>query len=241
MKKYPASLLFIWVLAVPSMGLWAQNGAVSKARETTSQAAFIQEISGKVETKAPGSDWVSAVEGQMIENGTMISTGFKGVALIALGNSVLTVRPLTRLTLREIRENAGNEQVRLDMETGRIRADVSPPAGGRTDFMVRSPITTASVRGTSFEFDGTILIVAQGQVRFTGGDSTSVYVSAGHRVTINSMSGEPILVAEMIREEMKPDLPAGMSAAARGKEINPWKGTDLSAEGTVYVGTKWVE
>jgi hypothetical protein len=60
----------------------------------------------RIPIKAPGSTaWVSAVAGDRIEKDTLISTGFKSSAVILLGNSVLMVQPVTRLSLEEIIRN----------------------------------------------------------------------------------------------------------------------------------------
>jgi hypothetical protein len=85
-----------------------------------SQARFI-DISGSIEIKAKGSEaWVSAAPGTEIGKDMVISSGFKSTARIALGNSILTIRPLTRLTLEEIAQREGNEEVGLYLETGRV-------------------------------------------------------------------------------------------------------------------------
>ncbi|WP_010261786.1 FecR family protein [Treponema primitia] len=213
MKKIAVILLFVC-------------GTLS-AQNTGEERAFIREFSGTVELRAPGAaGWTAAIVGQRIETATAISTGFNSTALISLGNSLLTVRPLTRLTLQEIQELAGNEQVGLYLQTGRVRADVSPPAGGRTDFTVRSPTVTASVRGTSFEFDGLSLRVTEGRVHVRRNEGIAVYVGAGHKVTMDTETGKIANPAERAREvlalpaqagkESVPDAPAIPAAAAAG-------------------------
>jgi hypothetical protein len=112
---------------------------------------------------------------------TVVSTGFKSTARIGLGNSILTVRPLTRLTLEELAQRGNDEEAGLYLETGRIRAEVTPPSGGKTDFTVRSPSVTASVRGTVFEFDTRQIQVESGQVLFANASGQAVYVDGGER------------------------------------------------------------
>ncbi|MDR1904517.1 MAG: FecR family protein [Treponema sp.] len=115
-------------------------------------SAFFRELSGTVETRASGSAvWVKAAKGYPIGKDTIISTGFKSTAVIAVGNSTLTVRPLTRLSLEAIIQNQDGEQVSLYLQTGRVRAEVKPPSRGNIDFTVRGPSITASVRGTGFD------------------------------------------------------------------------------------------
>ncbi|MDR3247908.1 MAG: FecR domain-containing protein [Treponema sp.] len=174
--------------------------------------AYIKEFSGKVELKAPGTEtWIPATTGAPLSRDTIVSTGFKSTALVALGNSVLLVRPLTRLTLTEIQNAQGNETVRVSLQTGRVRADVTPPPGGKTDFTVQSPMVTASVRGTSFDFDGINLHVDQGRVHVTGGDNSAVYVGAGHRSSSDPRTGRTAGAAQTAKEDLAPPLPTAVA------------------------------
>jgi hypothetical protein len=129
--------------------------------------AFIREARGTVELKLSGSaDWIPCKAGDPVPAAAVIATGFKSTALLAIGNSTVTIRPLTCLNMETLLAQGETEQVQLGLRTGRIRADVRPPAGGSTDFSVRSPIATASVRGTVFEFDTMNLRVTEGVVGF---------------------------------------------------------------------------
>jgi hypothetical protein len=173
------------------------------------QTAYIRELSGTVELKGPGSDvWRPAKTGDVLEETTVISTGFRSIARLAIGNSVIAVRPLTRLTLGELVRAGNNETVRLELRTGSVRAEVAPPSAGRTDFRVRSPVATASVRGTVFEFDTENLTVSEGVVQFSPGSEErgtarrSVAVRAGEASRIDRESGRtlpPLAAAETER------------------------------------------
>jgi hypothetical protein len=170
--------------------------------------AYIREFTGTVELKAPGAaDWRAARKGDRLGKDSMISTGFNSSAVIVLGNSTLTVRPLTRLSLEELQNTQGDESVNLHLQTGRIRAEVSPPAGGSTNFTVRSPVATASVRGTAFDFDGVKLRVAQGRVRVTGRDGIGVNVGAGHESVSNPVTGGTQGAMEIVKAELASILP----------------------------------
>jgi hypothetical protein len=184
------------------------------------QEASIREISGTVEVKGPrDADWKAAQVGERITRDTTISTGFKSNALIALGNSTLLVRPLTRLSLEEIQNIEGDESVNLYLETGRVRANVTPPSSGKTDFTIRAPMTTASVRGTSFDFDGMNLSVDQGRVHIAGGDGTGTYVGAGHQAVSNPGTGRTSGAGEEMKAALTPALPP--AAAAAGSAAAP--------------------
>ncbi len=127
-------------------------------------SSVVKELTGKVEVKAPRGAWTSALVGMTISQGTTISTGFNSTALIDLGNSVLNVRPLTRLTLEELIEREGTIQTDLFLRVGKVNAEVKSVAGVKQDFKLRSPISTAAVRGTNFGFTGFDIVVYDGKV-----------------------------------------------------------------------------
>jgi ferric-dicitrate binding protein FerR (iron transport regulator) len=85
--------------------------------------------------------------------------------------------------------------------------------GGTTEFTVRSPTATASVRGTAFEFDGIRLKVDEGRVHVSGGDRSGTYVGAGHLALTDIETGRTAGAAETAREELSPALPAGTESA----------------------------
>jgi hypothetical protein len=176
--------------------------------------ALIREISGTVEVKAPGAAaWAPASRGQALELGAFISTGFRSSALIAVGNSTLSVQPLTRLSLEELVRAGNAEKVDLNLRAGRVRANVRPPEGGTTEFTVRSPTATASVRGTIFEFNGTELRVAEGRVHLSGDGRNGAFVGAGQLARTDTETGRTVGAAETAREALAPVIPAGVDSA----------------------------
>jgi len=130
------------------------------------QTAVFKELSGKVEYQLAGQEWRPAKAGAEVPKGTMISTGFKSMALIALGNASVLVKPLTRLTIEEIVRVEGSEAARLFLIAGRVRAEITPESGKTLDFSVRSSTATASVRGSGFDFDSVNLEKIRGKTRF---------------------------------------------------------------------------
>jgi len=165
------------------------------AVQVFAQNGMIRELSGTVEIKRSGqTGFTAAKAGDQVASDTIISTGFKSTALVVVGNVVLTVRPLTRLSLAEISAAAGTETINVNLQTGRVRVDVDPPAGTRSNTTVRGPTATASVRGTSFEFDTEVLTVIEGTVTFQGPTGTAMLVSAGSssEITVTGQAADPI-------------------------------------------------
>jgi hypothetical protein len=218
-------------------------GAAALRAQSPLQAR-IQSLRGTVEIQAPGSSvWQPAVPGQELEQDTLVSTGFKSAALIMVGNSTIQVRPLTRLSLREIRAAAEGDSVDVQLRVGRIRADVRPPAeGGAVNFNVRSPVATASVRGTVFEFDTVNLAVNEGTVSFSGADKTAVYVAAGQGSSPDPLSGRAAAPVE-IAVTLTPPPPAGVeTVAAPPPAIGPSPPLAVipdSAQAPVGIGIEW--
>ncbi|MDR0586323.1 MAG: FecR family protein, partial [Treponema sp.] len=162
------------------------SAAEISAQEPRTAEAFIRDLAGTVEVKVPqAAGWTPAYRGQALTGDTLISTGFKSTAVITVGNSVLTVRPLTRLSITELSRIQDNEKIELKLQTGRIRADVKPIQGGRTDFTVRGSAATASVRGTIFEFDTLNLSVSEGAVEFSGASGIPVFVDSGETSSVD--------------------------------------------------------
>jgi hypothetical protein len=168
----------------------------------------------------PGSaEWVPAGAGMTIEQATLVSTGFRSTAILALGNSTIVIQPLTRLSLEEIIERQGDEQVDVYLRTGRVRAEVRPPAGGKTDFNVRSPVATASVRGTIFDFDTVNLNVTEGRVEFTGATGSLAVVREGEASSVDEIRSSVSAPAEEKAAVLSPVLPpASPSALSPGTE-----------------------
>jgi hypothetical protein len=167
MKRIGVAIsIALFVLAVVDVG--AQSRAVFKT------------VTGKVETQNPGEQtWQPASTGMEIPIRATISTGFGGGAVLTLGASTLTVRQLTRLRIDELSTQNNVTKTNLTMPVGRIRAEVKSTAGTTTDFKLRSPVSTAAVRGTGFETDGARLSVFDSIVAFLSESGISINVGTG--------------------------------------------------------------
>ena len=174
------------------------------------QQAVITELSGMVEVKRAGSAvWENAVRGQTLTMDSMISTGFKSTALFKAGSLVITVRPLTRLTLTEIAAAAGTETVNVNLQAGRVKVEVDPPQGTRANVTVRGPMATASVRGTVFEVDTFSLWVSEGTVEYAGRAGAPVLIDAGGVSFVNESTGRAALPEGALKTSFRPEMPVG--------------------------------
>ncbi len=155
--------------------------------------AVIKDVSGKVEIKAPGGTWKKAAAGMKISKGDYISTGFNSQAVLLLGESQVIVKQLTRMELEKLVEKEGTLSTGLNLRVGRVRAEVKSTKGLKQNFTLKSPISTAAVRGTSFEYDGRNLTVYHGSVAFTNPLGQQRLIPAGmeSRIQAAGFPGSP--------------------------------------------------
>jgi len=176
------------------------------------QDAFIDQLTGTVEIKQPKeASFKTANKGDKLFKDTVISTSFKSYAIVKIGSTSITVRPLTVLTLAEIQKVEETETLNINLQSGRVRVEVKPPAGTKTIMKVGSPTATASVRGTSFEFDTNNLYVREGTVNFVGNNGQNVLVSAGGASQVDQM-GQASSPRDERNANLMPPRPVGASA-----------------------------
>jgi hypothetical protein len=162
----------------------------------------VVEVTGKVEVKLPGkTNWQLAKKDMDIPKGTTISTGFKSVAVFKMDATIITCRALTRLTIEQIASSQNQVAAECYLQVGTMRAEVNKPQGGSINFTVRSPVATASVRGTVFEFDGLNLFVDAGTVAFSVNGALVRSFVAGQSTSVDS-NGNPKTAQEKVVEEV---------------------------------------
>ncbi len=138
--------------------------ALAVVGQLTALEGTVVRVEGKVEQQVANGSWKPLKQGDIIASGTMISTGFRSNATVKLGSSILTIKPLTRMTLVELAEKEDVVDTELFIEVGNVRAEVNSHNNKRNGFTVKSPVATASVRGTVFEA-GERIVVQQGSVQ----------------------------------------------------------------------------
>ncbi len=127
--------------------------------------AVLINISGKVEINRSESDsWIMATEGIKVELSDSISTGFGASATLDTGNSQILIRPLSRMTMDMFLKTSNKVHTSLFLQVGAVTAEVDDSSNIKQNFQVQSPFSTASVRGTIFDYDGRKLTVHKGTV-----------------------------------------------------------------------------
>ena len=153
----------------------------------------ITKLDGKVEVKEPGGNWLKAKEGNTVPQGSLISTGFKSSAKLDLsGTSTIYIKQLTRMSVDKLVSSGKKVDTKLNLKLGRIRADVKTSKGLKHDFTLRTPVSTAAVKGTVFEGGANgDLDVERGQVQQKNRIGQSATVSGGNSSTVSGSGFTP--------------------------------------------------
>ncbi len=176
------------------------------------QSATFEEVNGKVEIRRAGGSWEPAAVGMDIDRDTTISTGFGATAELTLADSTLEVEQLTRMTLVRLVESSDEVDTEVFLNVGRVSANVRT-AERRQAFEVRSPVSTAAVRGTRFRFDGQRLQVLEGNVSFGNAMGQSRNVGAGQQSTISGEGEGPSSPQQEILDELSTNInPVGLES-----------------------------
>ena len=184
---------------------------ILKCLNVFSQDAFIDQLTGTVEVRQPGENsFKAASKGDVIFQDTVISTGFKSYAIVKTGTTIITVRPLTALSLTEIQNSDETEILNVHLQTGRVRVEVKPPAGTKASATLTGPSTIASVRGTCFEFGVNNVSVKEGAVSFAGNKGQNVLVSAGENSRVED-AGQVTTPRDERNSNLLPPSPVGTS------------------------------
>ncbi|MGN0729832.1 FecR family protein [Treponema sp.] len=151
--------------------------ALSVFSASALEAKFVS-TSGKVEI-FEGGMWVAVKNGDIIEDkGAVVSTGFKSEAVISVKGTNFTLGPLTRITIEDMTAMENKDSTKIYIDSGSLKASVSPSEGRKVGFKVRSAVATASVRGTEFKITSSgRLSVTEGLVSFGAPEASSAEVS----------------------------------------------------------------
>lgn len=204
--------------------------------------AVIKEVSGRVEVQSPGGSWVRAAAGDSLAKGASISTGFGASAVLEVGASVLEVEALTRMKLEELVQERGTQTTGLFLRVGKVNAEVKRDEGLSHNFRLRSPSSTAAVRGTNFSFDGKKVTVHRGAVALiSAAIAREVLVSAGESSQISSSGKQTDPASEKKNSSSTSGSTSqtennnAQSGASQGGTGQSGGGTDVELYGNIVI------
>lgn len=148
--------------------------------------ATVTQISGKVQLLAPGGNWENAHVGSSVSPLTVVATGFGSSCVLNLGTSHIQVQALTRMRLLELLRNKSTATTSVYLTVGAVHANVADNLGITQKFRIQSPVSTASVRGTIFDFTGYSLTVDRGIVHYTTPEGFGRNITVGQSSTLSN-------------------------------------------------------
>ena len=173
MKRVGIVLLALLV-AVAAFLFFPRAGTVAAA-----DAATLAVLHGDVEAQHAGAGFGPALDGDLLTTGDVVRANGRGQAVITFfEGSTLTVEPGSEVAVTSLaRVGADGLQVTILQKLGRTWASVQKLRSSDARFEVRTPTSTAAVRGTAFE--------------------TTVEVIGGRTITtIRTSEGEVVVRAE---------------------------------------------
>lgn len=181
----------------------------------------ISKVVEDVSLRQGNGEWQDAQEGQQVVEGHEIHTGPGSEVTLAFsdGTAVL-VRELTQLKVNTLLGRADRVKMEMLLRIGDVKAQVKPQTAVATDFSIRTPSGTASVRGTQIRSvsyyppvgmqtdlaSGKLLVQsARGTTQCNAGDETQVLAT-----------GEVLSPAEVVQSDSRVHVePTGLTAAEK--------------------------
>ena len=128
-----------------------------------------------------------------MHEGDEISTGPDSeVSITFADGSTILVQPMTQISMASLATQRNSVRVRMNIRLGKIAAKVNKGQTEASDYSVKTPTATTSVRGTQFsvQYDkqtqATTVAVEEGVVQITPANASlrAVSVSAGQQVQV---------------------------------------------------------
>lgn len=183
---------------------------------SAAEQATVYDFRGKVDVLVPGGSWQPVQKGMIINPGTTISTGFNSTAVLKVAASTVTVQQLTRLRLDQLLQKQGKLTTAFSLPIGRVQAQVRSADGSPQDFQIRSPVATAAVRGTMFEFNGFKIEVTEGVVAFFNRLGQLAFVQQGQQSFTDGDNNPSNPENESMKNTTLPGTEGGSGGGSQG-------------------------
>ena len=121
-------------------------------------------------------EWITPSVGFALQPGYIIYTGFNSSAKIKTNDAEIDVKPLSQINISSLIATAKKVSTDIYLKYGTVKASVNTNKETETTFKVRSANSTASVRGTVFEFGEDNLFVENGTVHLLSNDGFGTLV-----------------------------------------------------------------
>jgi len=140
-------VLLVLVVAVGAFLFFPRGGNLSIAT-----AATLTVLHGQVDAQKTGADFAPAFDGDLLTGGDVVRADAAGNAVVTFfDGSTLTVESGSQVKVASLtKTSSGGIQVAIEQTLGRTWASVQK-LGSDSTFQIKTPTSTAAVRGTAFE------------------------------------------------------------------------------------------
>jgi ferric-dicitrate binding protein FerR (iron transport regulator) len=150
LRFFVGTMMLALVFAVA----WGTTGNVSNAKAFGASTSLTI-LSGDVSVRHAGGAFVAAVDGQILNEGDTIRTALDARAILTyFEGSTVTIEPASEISIDNAETLAdGGTVVAMTQTLGRTWHVVTKLITGSSKYEVKTPASTASVRGTEFQVD----------------------------------------------------------------------------------------
>jgi hypothetical protein len=197
-----ASVTFAFCMAIA----FGVIGASARADQAQAASTSLSVLGGDVRIRHASGDVTVAADGDLLAAADSVETGADGRAVITFfEGSTVEIEPSSAISIDALSVEAdGGTIVRLTQAAGRTWHVVTKLLTGSSRYEVRTPASTASVRGTQFEIDVTVVdgdpvatvLTSEGRVAHSApdparpGETTEVIVTPGTQAS--ARPGRPV-------------------------------------------------
>jgi hypothetical protein len=182
-----------------------------------SAPAFAQDVSatiialeGDVTVKTDDSaEWKPAAINQQLRQGAYIMTAFESNCEIEfMDKSKMKIRELSKIQVNKFTSELKKVDTEVTLYNGKVRATVHKDVDKNTNFQVKTPVSTISVRGTEKEITvhpgfGTEVHTITGVVEVSNNIGQKVNVAKNETTTVKTETSVPDSTSRVITEDAK--------------------------------------
>lgn len=178
-------------------------------------SCMIVKLERKVEISRNEGAWEPAATSMKLAPGDKIHTGFKAVCHLKFPDgSTMQVKPMSLVLLQKLDDGDGKLKSRVWLRLGEVSATVNRSTGAAADFNVKTPTTTASVRGTVID-----------RIAYHPGTGTIVAMGSRGLLDVHNQKGHAALPAndrtQVTDDNASPLTPEEVTLSNLGAQVQP--------------------
>jgi hypothetical protein len=184
--------LRVLIVALIAIGVLIPTALVLTQQRAAGASMILTVLDGSADVARGPADFVRASDGLVLSAGDRVRTADQSHAIVTfIDGSTLSVEPATTITVVAATAGpSGAVTIRLEQALGRTWSSVQKLTHPDSKFEIKTPSTTATVRGTGFVTDvsssgATAVRTTDGVVEVSA-QGTTVVVPAGSLTTVQS-------------------------------------------------------